>query len=202
MLKHNVAQRSDEWHHLRKGKLTGTCIKALMGTPKARQDLIYELVAERLTNGLVEEENPMERGVRLESEALMAFEFETGKKVDSIGFASSDDNEYMAISPDGFIGEDEALEIKCPGGKNYVKMWLTNEVPDEYYWQAVQYFVIHKDLKKLYFVGYFPEIPTHPLHIIELKREKIEENIAKSENEQKKILAEVNIIISTLIEPI
>ena len=121
MKKHNIQQRSDEWFHLRKGKITGTVLKSIMGTPRARQEAIYEIMAERLTVGIGEDENAMDRGTRLESDGIAIFELETGKQVECVGFCEDDENSQIANSPDGLIGENEAVEIKCPGGKNYVK---------------------------------------------------------------------------------
>src|SRR3972149_1852142 len=145
MKNHQIEQRSDEWHHIRKGKMTGTTLKAIMGTPKARQEAIYEVLAERLTVGIDDEfENAMDRGIRLEDEAIATFELETGKRVDKMGFCEEDNNPMICNSPDGLIGETEAIEVKCLGGKNHVKMWLTNEVPDEYKWQTIQYFVVNE----------------------------------------------------------
>lgn len=197
----NVQQRSDEWHHLRKGKITGTTLKAIMGTPKARKDAFYEILAERLTEGVdTEHENPMDRGVRLESDAIKEFEAETGKFVDITGFSENDENPFIANSPDGLIGTDEAIEVKCLQGKGHVKMWLENKVPDEYDWQVVQYFVVNQELKKLYFVGYHPEITSHPLHIIEVTRESIEDDIKFAKESQEKFIKEVEEKLDTLIE--
>lgn len=197
----NVEQRSDEWHQLRKGKITGTTLKSIMGTPKARQDAIYEIVAQRLTLGIDNgDENAMDRGVRLEDEAIAAFELETGLQVDKTGFSENDENSLIANSPDGLIGDDGAVEVKCMGGKNHVKMWLTNKVPDDYEWQVVQYFVVNEKLKKLHFVGYNPDIPVHPLHIIEVNRADILADISNAKSAQEKFLKEVETLLETIIE--
>jgi len=202
MKKHNdIDQGTDAWHHLRKGKITGTTLKAIMGTHKARQDAIYEIISERLMLGVdTEYENPMDRGTRLEPEAISAFEFDTGKVVERTGFCESDDNELIAYSPDGIISDEEDLEVKCMGGKNHIKMWLMNEVPDEYYWQLIQAFVVNPKLQKRNFVGYNPDIPTHPLHIIEVKRESAEEDIEKAKNSQDVFLEEVEMELSKIIK--
>jgi len=203
MKKHNMEQKTDEWFHIRKGKITGTTLKAIMGTSKARQEAMYEIIAERLTVGVESEgdyENPMQRGTRLEPDAISAFELETGKNVERVGFAEDDDNPLIANSPDGLIGEDEAIEAKCLGGKNHIKMWLTNEIPDEYFWQVVQYFVVNKKLQTLYFVGYNPDIPIHSLHIIEIKKADIEEETKKAKKEQKKFLDEVDTLLAKIIK--
>ena len=94
MKKYNTEQRSPEWEQLRKTHITGTALKGIMGTPRARQEAIYEVIADRLTVGVEsdeEYENPMERGTRLEPDALSTFEFETGKKVEKVGFCENDE---------------------------------------------------------------------------------------------------------------
>ncbi len=201
MKKHNIEQQTEEWHHLRKGKVTGTTLKSIMGTPKAREDALYEIIAERLTVGVdMDYENPMDRGNRLEPEAIKVFEFETEKTVERTGFCEDDMNEMISNSPDGLIGEDEALEVKCMGGKNHVKMWLKDEVPDEYKWQVVQYFIVNEKLQKLYFVGYNPDIPVHPMHIIEVNRDSVASEMEKARKSQEEFLEEVNTILDKIIE--
>ena len=197
----NIDQRSDEWHHIRKGKITGTTLKSIMGSDRARSDAVYDIIAQRLTIGISsEEENAMDRGIRLEDDAIAAFEFETEKKVEKTGFSESDENPFIANSPDGWIGVDEGIEIKCPGGKNYVKIWLTDAVPDEYWWQVVQYFIVNEKLGCLYFVAYNPDIPVHPLHIIEISRKDIEEDIRSAKINQDEFLKEVDKILEDLIK--
>lgn len=204
MKKHNdIDQGTDAWHHIRKGKITGTTLKSIMGTPRARQEAIYEIIGERLTLGVDGDyENPMDRGIRLEPDAIAAFEFETGLCVERTGFCEDEDNEFIANSPDGLIGEDTAVEIKCMGGKNHVKMWLTNQVPDDYEWQVVQYFVVNPTLQKLYFVGYNPDIPVHPLHIIEVYRHQLDvtEKLVRAREAQEKFLGEVDEILKNIIK--
>ena len=195
-----IEQGSDYWHQIRKGKITGTVLKGIMGTPKARQEAIYEMIAQRLTVGIGDDENPMDRGTRLEDEAIAAFELESGKTVEKTGFCEDDEDSSIANSPDGLIGQTEAIEVKCPGGKNHVKVWLTNEVPDEYEWQVVQYFIVNEKLEKLYFVSYNPDIPVHPLHILEIKREDIKLDIANARKAQEAFLVEIEAILQTIIK--
>ena len=202
MKKHQVEQKTEKWQQLRKSKITGTTLKSIMGTPKARQDALYEIVAERLTIGVEndEYENPMDRGNRLEPDAIAMFELETGKKVERVGFCEADTNPMICNSPDGLIGETEGIEVKCMGGKNHLKLWLTNEIPDEYKWQVVQYFVVNEKLEKLYFVGYNPDIPAHQLHIIEIKRADIVEDISIAKTAQEKFIGEVNEKLKEIIK--
>ena len=201
MINTDIEQRSEEWHHIKKGKITGTVLKSLMGTPKARQEALYEIIAQRLTVGVDDQdENAMARGVRLESDAVSEFELETGLKVTIVGFSQNEENPFIANSPDGLIGENKAIEVKCMGGKNHVKMWLTNEIPDDYLWQVVQYFVVNEKLEKLYFVGYNPDIPVHYMHIIEVTREELEAKIKSARDNQEAFLLEVEAILQTIIK--
>ena len=201
MKKYNeIEQGTEDWHQIRKGKITGTTLKGIMGTPKARKTALYEILAERLTVGVdMEYENAMERGLRLESDAVAMFELEKDKKVELTGFCEDDTNPMIANSPDGLIGETEAIEVKCLGGTNHIKMWLENVIPEEYFWQVVQYFIVNEKLEKLYFVGYNPDIPIHSLHIIEVERDNILEDIKKAKVAQEMFLGEVEEIIKTLI---
>ena len=72
----------EKWAAFRKGKITGTRLEKITvkrGTGKKIG--FYELIAERM--GIFEEEeNAMERGLRLEPEAIELFEKQTGKVVD------------------------------------------------------------------------------------------------------------------------
>ena len=195
-----MEQGSSEWHHIRKGKITGTVLKGIMGTPKARKTALYEVLAERLTVGVdMEYENAIERGLRLESDAVASFELEKDKKVELTGFCEDDTNPFIANSPDGLIGETEGVEVKCMGGTNHIKMWLENKVPDEYEWQVVQYFIVNEKLQKLYFVGYNPDIPIKTLIILEVNRETIEEDIKNAKVAQEIFLGEVEKLLQDLI---
>lgn len=198
-----LEQRTPEWYHLRKGKIGGTGLAKILGTPYARGEYFYEIIAERLTTGNAEAEeyeNPMDRGLRLEDEAIAAFEFETGKKVEKVGLCEDSENSQITNSPDGLIGDDEAVEIKCMGGKNHIKFWLDNEVPKEYIWQVIQYFVVNKNLKTLWFVGYNPDIPVRPLHIVEVKRSDKEKEIEKARKAQEEFIEEVNEKLKEIIK--
>jgi putative phage-type endonuclease len=189
----------EEWLAARRGKITGSRLKDIVvkrGTGKKIG--FYELIAERL--GIApDEENAMERGSRLESEAIEHFVKETDKKVDtSLVIWTRDDNDNIAISPDGFIGKKEAVEVKCLSSARHIEALITNQVPDEYQMQATQYFVVNDALKTLYFVFYDPRILSKPFFTIEVKREDKEEEITEYLEYQKKTLDEVDAIVNQL----
>ena len=200
----DIRQGTEDWFKLKLGKVTGTVLSDLMGTAKARQEAMYEIVAERLTPKVqMEYENPMARGVRLEGDAMIAFQLKTGKTVSTAGFCESDGNAWIGYSPDGLIYDKkgnvtEDVEIKCPLGKNYMKIVMTNQVPREYHWQIVQGFVTNPKLKKRWFVAYNPDIPSYPIHIIECNRKDYLGDIMDAEHVEKEFIREIEEKLKTI----
>jgi len=189
----------ESWLKARQGKITGSRLKDIVtkrGTGKKIG--YYELIAERLAIP-ADDENPMDRGTRLEEEAIERFIKETKKKVNTdLVIWTRNDNESIAISPDGYIGETEAVECKCLASARHIEAWLTKEIPSEYQEQKIQYFVVNDKLKKLYFVFYDPRIPAKDYFVIEIKREDIEDEIQFYLDYQKQVLAEVEQIVNDL----
>lgn len=189
----------DTWLAARRGKITGSRLKDIIVKRGTGYKIgFYELIAERIAvapNG----ENPMDRGTRLEEEAMARFIEETGKKVDtSLVLWTRDDNDSIAVSPDGFIGKKEAVECKCLASARHIEAWLSKEIPSEYQEQAIQYFIVNKDLTTLYFVFYDPRIPAKDYFVIEIKRKDIKDKIDEYLDYQQKILEEVNKIVNDL----
>lgn len=192
-------QDEQEWLDARVGKITGTRVKDII--PKrgtAKKDGFYELIAERIAVQ-PDDENPMERGRRLESEAMDLFVKETGKKVDrDLILWVSEENEDIALSPDGPIGQTEAVEVKCLSSAKHIKAFLTQEVPSEHVDQTIHYFLVNKKLKTLYVAFYDPRIPVKPFFVIEIKREDVQETVDKYEAYLKETLKEVSEIVNEL----
>lgn len=188
MKTHNFETR-EEWLEFRKGRITGSRLKDII-TKRGNGTKIgvYELIAERVA---VEPdgENAMERGSRLEEEGMQRFIEETGKEVDtSLVIWTSDENEHIAVSPDGFIGETEAVEIKCLGSASHIEAWLTQKIPNEYEDQVTQYFIVNEKLEQLHFCFYDPRIPAKPFFYFTIHRKDREEDITKYLEYQKEVL--------------
>lgn len=189
----------EEWLAGRIGKITGSRLKDIVvkrGTGKKIG--FYELIAERL--GIpADGENPMDRGTRLESEAVEMFTKETGKKVDTnLYIWTRDDEESIAISPDGVIGKTEALECKCLSSARHIEAFLTQSIPDEYEFQKLQYFIVNDKLETLYFAFYDPRLLAKPFFFITVKREDVQKEVDEYLDYQRKTLAEVNAIVNQL----
>ena len=118
-----MEQRSTEWFSSRIGVLTGTTFKDCLSNGDANKTLINTKIAEILTGEIPEiTAKSLEYGIEHEPEALKRYEFETGNKVIETGLVFHDDNASIAVSPDGLIGEDGGIEIKCPAtSKEHIK---------------------------------------------------------------------------------
>lgn len=73
----------------------------------------------------------MEMGSVLESEAIPWMEFEFSEKIDRVGFITTDDGR-IGCSPDGLIGDNLGVEIKCPAAHTHVGYLRDGEVPPAY----------------------------------------------------------------------
>jgi putative phage-type endonuclease len=187
-------QTEEEWLEARKGKITGTRLKDLITRNGSKPKIgFYEIIAERIAIPATQE-NSMDRGKRLEDEAIEKFVIEFGKKVNTdLVIWQREDNENIAISPDGVIGTTEAVEVKCLASARHIEAWLTKEIPNEYDCQVIQYFIVNDKLKKLYFIFYDPRMPKD-LFWLEVKREEVEEKITEYleiEKEALKKIAEI-----------
>ena len=192
----------EDWLLARRGKITGSRLKDIIvkrGTGKKKG--YYELIAERLA---VEDnsEKPMDRGTRLEDLALARFTEETGKEVDtSLILWTREDNENIALSPDGVIEDsnnEEACEVKCLNSASHIEALLTKAIPSEYEDQALQYFIVNDNLKKLYFIFYDPRMTVKDFFFFEITRESLGEKISEFREYQIGVLAEVEDIVREL----
>ena len=162
-------------------KLLPTEQRVELGRTEGHKVGFYQLVADALSMP-ADDEDRMDRGHRLEHEAIEELERQIGKKINmDIGICTRDDEERIANSPDGMRKERGkwviAVEVKCLKSALHIQAVVENKIPDEYWSQAMQYFVVNDDLEILYFVFYDPRFAHKPLHVIELKRENVQETV-------------------------
>jgi len=190
----------ESWMMARRGKITGSRLKDILVKRGTNKKIgFYELIAERL--GIpADGELAMDRGHRLEQEAIDVFTKETGKKVDtSLVIWMREDNEAIAISPDGVIGKTAAVEVKCLSSARHIEAVLTGKIPSDYEEQVTQYFVVNDALKTLYFVFYDPRLLAKPFYMIEVKRdESMQTEVQAMLDYQRNTLAEVEEIVNKL----
>lgn len=148
-------QRTDEWYAIRRGKLSASNASIIATNGKGLETYVYTLMSEYYSNGEKEHyvNADMQRGIDLEPEARIAFEFYTGLDVQEVGFIEL--NYFVGVSPDGLIGNDGLIEIKCPNDLTYFKLLLNGEIKSEYLWQ-MQMQLLVSERKYCYFVSYNP----------------------------------------------
>lgn len=167
-MKANEAQDSQEWLLARSGKFTASRAADLMARTKygpaaARSNLIATLVAERITGQPVEgyRNAAMERGIELEAEARDAYSFQAGVAVEEVGFIVCDWLPNTGCSPDGLVGGDGLVEIKCPSAMGkHLDALLYNGHAIEYLWQ-IRHQLMVTGRQWVDIVSYDPRWPDH-----------------------------------------
>ena len=131
-------QRTSDWFSARWGKVTASRMADILAKTKSgyaasRKNYMAELVVERLTPPPTEDngyKNPaMLFGIENEPVARLAYELETGNTVDEAFFEEY--NESIGASPDGYVGDDGLIEIKCPNTATHLETLRTQEVPNQ-----------------------------------------------------------------------
>ena len=137
----NPLQRTPEWLHQRAGCLTASRAAAVLcrskrtGEPlQAYYDLRDQLIAERLTGDSIGigTTAAMQWGIDHEEEARIAYQVETGEVVDLVGFIPHPTIKWLGASPDGLVGTDGLVEIKCPQTTTHLRRIAAGIVPHEY----------------------------------------------------------------------
>lgn len=146
MIVHSCAQGSAEWLSLHVGVLTSSRFHRLM-TEKTRKPskgeavhkLACELAAEFMMGQLLDGGTSqfMARGTKLESRAAAWYSFDRGVEVVPVGFVTLDDGS-AGCSPDGLIGDDGGLEIKCPSPAKHVENLCDPKAFEDQYYAQVQ----------------------------------------------------------------
>jgi putative phage-type endonuclease len=183
----------DEWLEARKTRITGSRLKDIVVLRGNEKKIGYwELLAERLSIADGQSEDPMQRGTDLESEAIEIFEEIEGKEVNTdLVIWTREDNESIALSPDGYIGETEAVEVKCLASARHLEAYFTKKVPKDYWFQVLQYFIVNDKLEQLHFVMYDPRIPQKPYFKITIDRDTVKDDVETYLEYQKQVLDEI-----------
>jgi putative phage-type endonuclease len=140
-------QQTPEWFADRLGKVTASRLADVMAKTKTgysatRANYMTQLVLERVTNTRAESYSnaAMQWGNEQEPFARAAYEAHTGQMVEEVGFIQHPDIEDAGASPDGLVGDDGMVEIKCPSSSTALECWLIhaqggNPVDAKYYAQ-------------------------------------------------------------------
>lgn len=177
-------QRDDNWFQDRLGRPTASRFKDIMTEPRAKADkeagklsdtaysYMLELLAERITGESKSfSSEATEWGTNNEPYAIQAYQELTGNSVLECGFVKHRTINTGA-SPDGVIGLDGTIEVKCPfNSVNHLRNKISGKVPKEYIWQVQgQMWICGTDWND--FVSFDPRMPVNAgISIVRVNRE-------------------------------
>ena len=132
-------QGTEEWFTIRIGKVTASRVadviaKTKTGYSATRDNYMAQLVCERLTGQKGESftNAAMQHGTDTEPLARAAYEAYADVLVDEVGFVPHPSIIMAGASPDGLVGDDGLLEIKCPNTATHIETLLSQSVPGKY----------------------------------------------------------------------
>lgn len=136
----SAPQGSPEWLAARAGCLTASAIADMLAKGKgsaesaSRANLRARLIAERLTGQPSESFSSaaMQWGTEHEPFARAAYEVQQGVMVDEVGLVMHPEIPYCGASPDGLVGADGLVEIKCPNTATHIDYLLAGAAPAKY----------------------------------------------------------------------
>lgn len=196
-------QRSDEWFAARLGKVTASRVsdvvaKTKSGYSASRANYMAELVCERLTGkqGDSFSNAAMVWGTNTEPMARAAYEALKGVLVEEVGFVPHPIISMAGASPDGLVGDDGLVEIKCPNTATHIETLLGAEIPSKYVNQ-MQWQMACTGREWCDFVSYDPRMP-EDMQLFIKRLERSDDAITELEREIKTFLFELDEKISSL----
>jgi len=198
-----IEQGSEEWFAERCGKVTASRIGDLMAQTKSgwgasRANYAAQLVAERLTGTPAEtfSNAAMKWGTETEPQARAAYEFYSGLSVAEVGFVPHPTISQSGASPDGLVGDDGLVEIKCPNTATHIETLLGGVVPGKYNYQ-MQWQMACTGRDWCDWVSYDPRMP-ESMRLFTKRVMRDDTLLAILTNEIQIFLAEVDQTVTTL----
>lgn len=192
-----MKQGSEEWLAARLGKVTASRVADLTARTKSgysasRENYMAEIIAERLTGVPAAQytNSAMQWGTETEPEARAAYGFYRDMDVAETGFVIHPTIQMSGASPDGLVGDDGLVEIKCPNTATHIDTLLGQAVPGKYIKQ-MQWQMACTDRKWCDFVSYDPRLPEN-LRLFVRRVDRDEPLTRKMEKEIVAFLAETD----------
>jgi len=192
-----IVQGSEEWLAIRVGKVTASRVadviaKTKSGWGASRANYMAELIAERLTGEPAEKftSGAMKWGTEMEPDARIAYEFRTDAEVVQVGFVPHPAIAMTGASPDGLVGVDGLVEIKCPSTATHIDTLISQTVPGKYvtqmFWQMAC-----TGRQWCDFVSFDPRMPEH-MRLFVKRVPRDDARIAELERDVADFLAELD----------
>ena len=160
----DCVQGSEEWFSARLVRVTASNFGKVLakGEGKSRKTYMEELVTE-FDEGVAAESictNSMKAGIEKEPSARKFYELVNQCSVEQVGFIEL--NEYVGGSPDGLVGDDGIIEIKCPTSRVHRDYYNNITKPCKAYRDQMQGLLWITGRKWCDFVSFRPESRFHP----------------------------------------
>jgi len=200
-----IVQGTDEWFEARIGKVTASRVADIIAQTKSgysasRDNYMAQLVCERLTGQKGESftNAAMQWGTETEPLARAAYEAHKDLLVDEVGFIPHPRILMAGASPDGLVGDNGLLEIKCPNTATHIDTLLSQTVPGKYNTQ-MQFQMACTDREWCDFVSFDNRLPSElQLFVKRVPRDNM--YIRLMEDEIVKFLNELDLKIAQLME--
>ena len=200
----SAVQGSDGWLQERCGMVTASRIADLMAKTKtgwgaSRANYRSQLICERLTGCVAPSftNAAMIHGTETEPEARRAYEFFIDRDVQQVGFIPHPAIEGAGASPDGFVGDDGLLELKCPQSATHIETLLTGAIPDKYFKQ-MQFQMAVTGRAWCDFASYDNRLPER-MRLFVKRVDRDAEAVAEIEREVRAFIAEIDETVAALI---
>lgn len=198
-----IIQGTDAWFAVRCGKVTASRISDVVAKTKSgwgasRATYMGELIAERLTGIPMPSYTnaAMQWGIDTEPQARAAYEFYSDAKVELIGFVDHPHIPMTGASPDGLIGKDGLVEIKCPNTATHIETLLGQSIPSKYTNQ-MQWQMFCTERQWCDFVSFDPRMP-ESMRIFIRRLNRDQAIISSLENDVRKFLFELDVKVRDL----
>ena len=124
----DCVQGTDEWFAARLTIVTASHFSDVLNTKTGRGTYMMRLVAEKQQGKPQDsfQSKAMENGVLYEEHARKYYEAMYGVSVEQVGFIKMG---QIGASPDGLVGDDGGVEIKCSDGPTHYRIILADKMP-------------------------------------------------------------------------
>lgn len=200
----DLEQGSDEWLRARLGRVTASRVcdviaKTKSGWGASRANYAAQLIAERLTGEPLPSftNAAMQHGTATEPEARQAYSFRQDVDVAQVGFVEHPTIPMSGCSPDGLIGSEGLVEIKCPSSATHIDTLLRQKVPEKYLVQIAWQLACYPERRWADYASYDPRLP-ESMRLFVKRVDRDDELIAQLEKDVSEFLNEVASTVASL----
>lgn len=205
-----LEQGTQEWKDARLGFVTASRIHDVLSKPRkkgekesaGRRNYKAQLALEIFSGKASKEDEYeswwMKRGRELEPDARSEYELQKGVMVQTCGFIVHPCIPRYGCSPDGLVGNDGLVQIKCFTRANHIDC-LTSGIPSDRLAQMTCELSVNQGREWNDFGSYHPEFPGDTkLFVRRLWRKDVLPQIEEMEREVRLFNEEVDLIVKAL----